>query len=353
MTKITVRKTPSISIVIANYNGENYLRTCLTSLLKSSITNYEVIVIDNNSTDNSMKIAGEFAKKDSRIRILKNKVNIGVPASRNIAISHCSGEVVIFLDNDTEVKKDSLEQLIKPLLDDEEVGAAQALLLDFENRDLVQMAGGHLIPQAIWLMGFYERSEYKKVKPKLGFTNIIAISAALAVKKRVLDKISGYDNLLYNYTDDLDFSWRIWIAGFRVVLAYKSIVYHYTKSVARRSNIGSNKFDIYFHLAKNSFRSIIKNYETKNVIKYLPVSLFVNLARAILVVLRRGDFSALFATIYGIWWNIKNLPNSLQSRIDTQATRKYSDKLIMQKVFVRGSLLDIYNRNYRNSKLLW
>lgn len=352
MSKTYISKLPFISIVIANYNGERYLRTCLTSLLKSSIKKYEVIVIDNNSTDTSLEIVKEFQKKDSRIKILKNKVNVGVPASRNIAIAHCIGEIVVFLDNDTEVRINSLEQLIKPL-SKSDVGAAQALLIDFENRNFVQMAGGHLIPQAIWLWGFYERSKYSDIKSKLGATNIIAISAALAVKKQVLDKINGYDDLLNNYTDDLDFSWRIWIAGFKVVLAYKSIVYHYTKSVTRRANVGSNKFDIYFHMAKNSFRSILKNYETVNVIRYLPISIFVNLSRAVLVLLRRGDVSALSATILAIWWFFKNLPNSLQSRTNTQRTRKFSDREIMNKVFVSGSLLDIYNRNYRSSKLLW
>lgn len=351
-------KIPSISIVIANYNGQQYLDTCLISLfrssvLKPSVTDYEIIVIDNNSTDSSVKIVRNFKKNNSRIKILQNKVNIGVPASRNIAISHCRGEIVIFLDNDTEVKEDSIEQLIKPLINNKDIGATQALLLDFENRNLVQMAGGHLIPQAIWLIGFYERRAYKDVKLSLGAINIIAISAALAVKKEVLDKIGGYDGLLYNYTDDLDFSWRIWIAGYRVVFAHQSIIYHYTKSVARRSNIGANRFDIYFQLAKNSFRSILKNYETTNVIKYLPISLFVNLSRAILVLIRRGDFSALLATFYSIWWNCKNLPDTLQNRTEIQRTRKFSDKKILKEVFVSGGLLDIYNRNYRSSKLLW
>ncbi len=353
MSKTTLAKIPLISIVIANYNGERYLRICLTSLLRSSVTDYEVIVIDNNSIDASIKIVNEFKKKDSRIKLLKNQVNIGVPASRNRAISQSRGKIVILLDNDTEVRKNSLEELIKPLLTQKDIGAAQALLIDFENRNLIQMAGGHLIPQAIWLMGFYETQEYRKVKSKLGSSNIIAISAALAVKREVLDKIEGYDSLLYNYTDDLDFSWRIWIAGYRVVLAHQSIVYHYTKSVERRANIGANKFDIYFQLAKNSFRSILKNYETINVIKYLPISIFINLTRAILVLIRRGDISALLATFYSIWWSFINLPNTLQNRAKTQNTRKLSDEKILNEVFVKGSLVEIYNRNYRSSKLLW
>lgn len=351
MSKKT-KAIPFISIVIANYNGQNYLETCLTSVLKSSITNFEIIVIDNNSTDSSIKIVKEFIKIDSRVRLLKNETNIGVPASRNRAIAHCRGEIVILLDNDTQVRKDSLRKLIKPL-QDKKVGAAQALLIDFENRKLVQMAGGHLIPQAIWLMGFFERSKYQDIRSKLYTKDIIAISAALAVKKQVLDKIGGYDPLMFNYTDDLDFSWRIWIAGYRVILAHQAIVYHYTKSVVRRANIGTNKFDIYFHMGKNSFRSIAKNYELKNVIKYLPISLFINLSRAILVLIRRGDFSAFLATIVSIWWSLKTLPDLIQSRIKTQRSRKFSDRKIMDKVFVTGGLLDIYNRNYRSSKLLW
>jgi len=344
---------PFVSIVIANYNGEAYLNTCLTSVLNSYDSFSEILIVDDGSTDRSIEIIQEFKKKDDRIFLLKNEKNMGAAASRNNALDKIRGDIIVFLDNDTEIKKDSLEELIKPLLNNKDVGAAQALLIDFENRDLVQMAGGYLIPQTIWLMGFYERQEYKKVKHKLGLTNIIAISAALAVKKEVIDKIGYFDSKEAVYTEDLDFCWRIWIAGYRIVFAHQSIVYHYTKSIIRRSNIGANKFDIYFQLAKNSFRSIIKNYEFINVIRFLPISLFVNLARAVLVLLRRGDLSALSATIYGIWWNCKNLFDTLQNRAEIQRTRKFSDKKILKEVFVTGNLLEIYDKNYRSSKLLW
>lgn len=344
---------PSVSIVIANYNGESYLNTCLSSVLNSRYSFSEILIIDDGSTDRSMEIIQEFKKKDNRIFLLKNKKNMGAAASRNNALDKVKGDIIVFLDNDTEIKKDSITQLIKPLIADKTIGATQALLIDFENRNLIQMAGGHLIPQAIWLMGFYERQEYRRVKNKLGPTEIIAISAALAVKKEVIDKIGYFDSKEAVYTEDLDFCWRIWIAGFRVVLASNAIVYHHTKSLAKRANMGANKFNVYFQLAKNSFRSIIKNYEFVNVIRFLPISIFVNVARAILVLLRRGDLSALSATGYGIWWNITNLPDTLQDRVKIQRTRKFSDKKILEEVFVRGSLLDIYNRNYRSSKLLW
>ncbi|MCL5070635.1 MAG: glycosyltransferase family 2 protein [Actinobacteria bacterium] len=344
---------PFVSIVIANYNGENYLNTCLTSVLNSYDVFSEILIIDDGSTDRSIEIIQEFKKKDKRIFLLKNKKNMGAAASRNSALDKARGDIIVFLDNDTEVKEDSIKQLIKPLIDEKEVGAAQALLIDFENKKLVQMAGGHLIPQAIWLMGFYERRKYKEIRSELRETNIIAISAALAVKKEVIDKVGHFDSKEAVYTEDLDFCWRIWIAGYTVVLARQSIVYHYTKSITMRANMGANTFNIYFQLAKNSFRSIIKNYEFINVIRFLPISLFVNLTRAVLVLLRRGDFSALIATFYSIWWNCKNLPDTLRNRTEIQRTRKFNDKRILKEVFVSGGLLDIYNRNYRSSKLLW
>lgn len=344
---------PLVSVVIANYNGEAYLDTCLTSVLNSYDSFSEILIIDDGSTDRSIEIIQDFKKKDDRIFLLKNEKNMGAAASRNNALDKVRGDIIVFLDNDTEIKKDSIMQLIKPLIEDETVGAAQALLIDFENRKLVQMAGGHLIPQAIWLMGFYEKQEYKKVKHRVRLTNIIAISAALAVKKEVIDKIGYFDSKEAVYTEDLDFCWRIWIAGYRVVLAHKSIIYHYTKSITKRANMGANKFNIYFQLAKNSFRSIIKNYEFINTVRFLPTSLFVNLARAVLVLLRRGDLSALSATIYSIWWNCKNLPDTLHNRTEIQRTRKFSDKKILDEVFVNGSLLDVYDRNYKSSKLLW
>lgn len=346
-------RVPFISIVIANYNGDRYLRTCLTSLLRSSVANFEVIVIDNNSTDTSLKIVSEFQKKDSRVKKMKNKTNIGVPASRNRAIDKCKGDIIILLDNDTQLLKNSLEELVKPLLESEDIGATQALLLDFENREIIQMAGGRLIPQAIWLICFYQWDEYTRVKNKINPFNIIAISAAIAVKREVIKKIGGYDKLLHNYTDDLDFSWRIWIAGFRVVLANKSIIYHHTKSVAKRANIGANNFDIYFQMAKNSFRSIFKNYEITNVIRYLPISVLINLSRGVLVLIRRKDASALLATICAIWWSFLNLPDTIKNRELTQRTRGFTDKKILQEVFIKDSLIDIYNKNFRNSKLLW
>lgn len=342
-----------ISIIIPNFNGEKYLKTCLNSVLNSNYRLFELLLIDDGSTDKSIQIINLFRKNDKRISLIKNKSNIGASASRNSAIKKAKGDIIVFLDNDTEVKKNWLDELINPLLQDSSIGATQALILDFERRDLIQMAGGLLIPQLGLLAPFYQWERYSDVKNKLKERDIFAISAALAVRKEVLNIVGSFDTKESVFTEDLDFCWRIWIAKYRIVLAHKSIVYHWTKSVDMRSDMKMTKEKIYFHITKNSLRSIIKNYQIRNLIKFFSISLLINIARAILVLVRRGEVSAIVATFHGITWNIKNLKDTLNERKMVQSSRKCNDSLIMEKAMTRDSLWGVYKKFFRSTKLLW
>jgi len=336
-----------VSIIIANFNGEKYLSTCLKSVLKSVLENYEILIVDDGSDDKSKDIISKFIAKDKRIKLIENGKNIGAAASRNRAIKKAKGEILVFLDNDTEITENWLEELIKPLLREKNIGAAQALLLDFEKRDLIQMAGGLLTPHTGWLVPFYQWEGYSQVKNKLKKRDIVGISAALAVKREVIDKIGGFDEKEAVYTEDLDFCWRIWIAGYRIVLANKSIVYHYTKSVLDRAGMKATNRKIYFNLAKNSFRSILKNYQLTNVILFLTTSIVINILRGIIVLVRNKTFSALTGTFDAIIWSIENLSDTFKKRSDVQRTRKTSDNYIMRRVFISENIFGVYNKYFR------
>lgn len=345
-------KNRLVSIIIPNFNGEKYLNTCLSSVMESSYKNFEVILVDDGSSDESLKIIHEFLEKDERLKLLRNKKNLGAAASRNKAVKVARGEILVFLDNDTQVDKDWLKELIKPLLRDKSIGATQSLILDFEKRELIQMAGGLLMPQTGWLLPFYQWKKYLKVKNRLEEREIVAISASLAVREDAFEGIGGFDEKEAVYTEDLDFCWRIWIAGYRIVLAPKSIIYHWTKPVEKRANMGGSYERIYFHLAKNSFRSIIKNYELQNIIRYLPVSVLINLVRGFLVLFRRCSLSALWGSIMAIFWSVKFLGNTLRERKNFQKQRMFSDLEIMRRCFFQKSLIEAYNKHFKSTKLI-
>ena len=100
-----------ISIIVPVYNTETYLRRCIDSILAQTFTDFELLLIDDGSTDGSGAICDEYAQKDSRVRVF-HKENTGVSATRNLGIEKSKGEYLIFIDSDDYwIDNNSLEQL--------------------------------------------------------------------------------------------------------------------------------------------------------------------------------------------------------------------------------------------------
>lgn len=98
-----------VSIITPLYNCQDYISDCIKSVLSQSYENWEMIIVDDKSTDNSLKIAKRFSKKDSRIKILTLKFNEGAGLARNLAIKESKGKYIAFLDSDDIWHKDKLE----------------------------------------------------------------------------------------------------------------------------------------------------------------------------------------------------------------------------------------------------
>lgn len=108
-----------ISVIIPVYNVEDYLHVCLNSVLKQSYQNFEIICIDDASTDSSLDILEYFSIKDSRIKILKNKSNQGPGLCRNKGLDIAEGEYIFFLDGDDWISLNTFELLIKKVKNDD------------------------------------------------------------------------------------------------------------------------------------------------------------------------------------------------------------------------------------------
>ena len=100
-----------ISIIVPVYNVEDYIKQCLDSILLQTYTNFEVIVVDDGSTDSSSEICDDFAKKDKRFNVI-HKENGGVSKARNIALDNVNGSYVVFVDSDDVLPKDALKKMI-------------------------------------------------------------------------------------------------------------------------------------------------------------------------------------------------------------------------------------------------
>ena len=128
---------PKVSVLVAVYNAEKYLRACLDSLLNQSLKDIEIVCVDDASTDNSLPLLNEYAAKDSRLKVATLAKNSGISHTRNVALGMSTGEYVCMVDSDDWLSADAL-QLSADVLDNEQ--GVDCVLFDFivAERDDVQ-----------------------------------------------------------------------------------------------------------------------------------------------------------------------------------------------------------------------
>jgi glycosyltransferase involved in cell wall biosynthesis len=103
--------TPKISIIVPAYNVEKYITRCIDSILSQTFSNFECILVDDGSFDKSLSICEEYAKKDDRIRVIRNKQNQGLPQTRRVGFTVASGDYILFIDSDDWIENRMLEKM--------------------------------------------------------------------------------------------------------------------------------------------------------------------------------------------------------------------------------------------------
>ena len=114
---IKMTSNVKVSVIVPVYNVEKYLKDCLNSVINQTLEDIEIICVNDGSTDNSLAILEDYAKKDSRIKIINQK-NKGLSGARNTGMKHVQGEYILFLDSDDWLKEDALSELYWSHLDD-------------------------------------------------------------------------------------------------------------------------------------------------------------------------------------------------------------------------------------------
>ena len=109
---------PKISILVAVYNTAAYLSQCLNSLLSQTLKDIEVICVDDASTDNSLALLHQYAEKDNRVKVFALKENSGQAHTRNVGLSHATGDYIGFVDSDDWLSQDALEKVCESFRDD-------------------------------------------------------------------------------------------------------------------------------------------------------------------------------------------------------------------------------------------
>ena len=323
--------SPLVSVIIVNHNGIEFVDRCLHSVLSSNYPNFEVIFVDNASTDGSLEYVKRIFGNDPKSRYVENLGSFGPAVGRNRGANISKGAYLVFLDNDTEIMENSISELVRALEDDNSIGSGQAKLLRMGTKEY-DCAGDYLGP-----LGFLiERSRGAKDTGQFDFiTDILsAKSAASIIRKDLFDRIGGFDEDFYMYLEETDLSWRLWLAGYRVVFVPKSIVYHAygTKKKAKRQYYP--EYVVRYYGSRNYISTLIKNLGFLNLIKILPLHIFSWLGLSTMFVCRK-KFKDAFWIIKAIIWNLANAGTLIKKRRFIQRNiRKVGDSQIMAKIMI-------------------
>ncbi len=209
-----LRATPRVSVVVASYNGGRTLETCLASLEKLNYPDYEVILVDDGSTDGSRNIAADHPA----IRYIHQE-NKGLSVARNTGISAATGMVVAFTDSDCRADEDWLHYLIGDLLSG-----------DFA------AVGGHnfLPPEDSWIAAAVMASPGGPAHVMLTDREAEHIPGCnMAFYKWALEVIGGFDPIYRKAGDDVDVCWRLQQAGHRIGFSPAGFVWHYRRSTVK------------------------------------------------------------------------------------------------------------------------
>lgn len=336
--------SPLVSVVVLNYNGRSILKECLDSILSQNYPNFEVLLVDNGSKDNSLEFVRE-SYQDTRLKIIENGANLGVSEGHNAGIRKAKGIYILFLDNDTWIEEKCIENLVTTLESDQTIGAAQAKLVIASEPNTFDCTGGFMDYHGITC----ERGHLKKDKGQYESIDEIFYCklSAMIVRADVLNAVGELDSKYFMHFDETDLCWRIWLNGHRLVYIPKVKVHHRANYTI--TGIGANQ--MYF-LTRNCILSIIKNYEFHNVVRNLSALLSMEITRALNYLLTRKIDKGK-TLIRSITWNLINLKSTLKKRSLIQyKIRQISDRTLMQRILIKPNPLPLrlIHRKYRITK---
>lgn len=303
--------SPKVSVVILNWNGRRYLDDCLTSLQAQTYTDFEIILVDNGSTDGSVEWVVEHFPQ---VRVTCNETNAGFAAGNNQAIRASQAEFVATLNNDTRVEPDWLAVLVATAEGDSTVGMCASKMLFANRPDVINSTGISLDPVGIaWDRRGGELDDRQETK----LAEVFGPCAGAALYRRaMLDQIGLFDERFFAYLGDVDLAWRARLAGWRCLHVPQARVYHVHSATAGEGSPFKNRL-----LGRNKVWSIAKNYgPTGRLLAYLPLILLYDLAAVLYALVVRRDVSSLQGRLEGL----RGLPGVWRQRRMAQALRRGS-----------------------------
>jgi GT2 family glycosyltransferase len=325
-----------VSIVIVTWNSAKYLPCCIESLRHQTLTDFEVIVIDNGSVDDSMaNLEENWPILNLHVKRLPN--NLGFAAANNIGARLARGQWLALLNADAFPEPDWLEKLIEATEDYPDYSSFASRQIQANDPELLDGTGdSYHVSGVAWRRNInYPVNQYGLSIEEI-FTPCAA--AALYLRDAFLE-VGGFDEDFFSYFEDVDLGFRLRLHGYRALFVPGAVVHH----------VGSTTFGInsdfsLYHSHRNLVWTFFKNMPTGLLLKYLPAHIMVNLSYMLYYTFRgRGRI------LWKAKWDaICGLPLIFDKRKEIQKSRTVTNSKLLASM-ERG-WLQLYMRKYRHKR---
>ncbi|MBI2658457.1 glycosyltransferase family 2 protein [Candidatus Woesearchaeota archaeon] len=307
-------KYPFISLVVVNYNGEEIIGKCLSSLVKADYpkNKYEIIAVDNASTDNSLSIIKGFPKA----KIIRNKTNLGY-VGVNSCLGRARGKYIFVLNNDLEMEKKCLKKAVEAIEKDNSIGVIAPKFVNYYSRNVE--SNGTWVSRSFYTGHYIDRNEEQKAK-EIPYLGIEMIRADIAKKFGYI-----YDKDYFIYGEDLDLSLRFRLLGYKTMYVPDAVIYHMHAATTKKSR--SHKMT--FLLERNLLMTYFKILSFKNTLLFFPYVFSMRMIGILKDILTLQLMNA-FARIKAIFWIAAHFPLVMKKRKKIQGMRKKTDKFLLE-----------------------
>ena len=311
-----------VGIILINYKeyANKYLSVCLASLKKQDYFNWQLFVVDNESSETSLA----YLKNElPEATIIANANNDGFAKGNNDALKvmiQDGYDYAWVLNMDTEVNPDALSKLVDTLDKNPKIGAVQSRLMLYKDRSVINSLGNttHFLG-----FGFCLGYQEKYQESNQDITKIFYPSgASVLFNLSTLKEVGLFDEEFWMYNEDQDLGWRIWLYGFECVINYKSIVYHnyeFSRSITK-----------YYWMDRNRTLAILKNYSLTTLILVFPAWFIMELGLLVFS-LQSGWFKRRLEVI-SYFFKTSTWKYISSERRKIQKHRKVRDKEILKMV---------------------
>jgi GT2 family glycosyltransferase len=342
----------SISFIIVNRNGAQYLLNCIKSILKHIPPfKIELIVVDNNSTDDSIILLKTIFSqyiKNGIIKVIENNINLGSARARNLGATVASYKWLIFLDEDTELREDFFRKVAELLKQEEAIYGPISVFLD--NKEYIDSSGFYFTKYGFLYHDFAHKKVIELLQYYSGLREVFALKGCcMIIPKNLFKELGGFSEDFFMFVEDTDICWRAHLYNKKVYCASNLIIYHKGGGVTNNQNLKIRSSLRNYWGVKNYIKTLLYNLGNKKLLTIFPVIITLYLAYSLFLFLNRRIIDGLYIlkAILDIHLEFKNIIS--RRKIIQQKIRKVSDDTFLPRLTYNISLLSLIKFHLQQS----